>query len=285
VVEGTTFLEDAVINSTVRFVQGNLKQGLYLNGATFDTTQGCKQWTKKEDNIAATELGGPSCGLYAPSAEIGGLFLFEKVKKISNAGANPNPNSSANPDPNSKPNPFWLFLQGSKVTTIEDDEASWGALDHFDVTGCEFETFRKLSDAQTRWRLRWLDRQYAGINKKPGCPDLVLPFLRLGRWLKIKSAGNCLDEAVRQFKPQPYIQLSKVFRAAGYEAAARDALVRLERNKTRYSDIGFLAQAGRYTLDVFLRYGYAPFRPMRIIIAWAVVCSVLFWTCPGFVER
>jgi hypothetical protein len=262
VVGGTTFLDEAEINGIVRFVQANLKQGFYLTKTTFDTTKGCKHWSPNDNNIAAIELDGPSCGVYAPNAEVGGLFWFEKVRKL------------ANTDPN--PNPFWLYIPGSKATSIQDDEASWAALDRFDVMGCQYDTFVGLGDAEANWRLRELDRQYASMNIKPGYPDIVLASLRLGRRFDIASLVERVGNAVKQFKPQHYIQLADVFRAAGYQAAARKVLVRLERNKTRYSDIGFLGRFWRYMLDIFLRYGHSPFRPVLIILAWAALSAAWF---------
>jgi hypothetical protein len=268
VVDGTTFFDEVRANGTLRFVQAALKQGFYLNGATFDTTAGCKSWTKSEKNIAAIELGGPSCGVYAPYAEVGGVFWWAKVTKVANA------------DP--LRNQFSLFISGSKASSIEDDQSSWEALDWFEVTGCQFEAFVNLSDADTRWRLHELDRQYAQINIDPGWPDLALVVMRACRRLrdflphKAGQLADSLREAIKQFKPEPYLQLAKTFRAAGYEAAAQDVLIRLERNKTRYSDIGFFHQFWRYMLDIFLCYGYAPFRPVLIVLAWAAVSATVF---------
>jgi hypothetical protein len=255
-VEGTLFLEDAEIDGVLRFVQAKLKQGLYLSGAAFDTTRGCRRWTEGEANIAAIELGGPCCGIYARNAEVGGTFRFEQVTKIANADA--------------QRNRLWLFIPGAKAAVIRDDEQSWVALDRLDVTGCEYQTFYSLSDTQTEWRLRELDRHYAWLN--------------FGRWSRLKrfdwrirfDPEGQLRAAVEYFKPQPYIQLAKTFRAAGYEAAAKNVLVRLERNKTRYGDLGIVTRLRRYLLDFFLRYGYSPFRPVLFVLFWAVVSAVLF---------
>src|SRR5262249_334445 len=63
---------------------------------------------------------------------------------------------------------------------------------------------------------------------------------------------------------------------AGYENSAKVVLTRLERNRTRYSDIKFFFRLWRWLLDLFLRYGYSPFRPVLILIAWAVVSAVVF---------
>ena len=208
---------------------------------------------------------------YAPNAEVGGIFRWKKVKGLKKSGA-------AEP----RANPLWLFIPGSKADNVEDDELSWTELDGLEITGCQYETIAKLSDTDVDWRLRELDRQYARLNINDCWPDATVAFIRIChricRFLSARkeSLRNSVDETVRQFKPQPYIQLAKTFRAAGYEAAAHKVLVRLERNKTRYSDIGVFRQFWRYMLDIFLRYGYAPFRPVLIVLVWAAASAALF---------
>ena len=54
VVEGTTFLTDITTDGVLRFVQASLKQGCYLNGATFDASKGCRSWTKDRTNAASS---------------------------------------------------------------------------------------------------------------------------------------------------------------------------------------------------------------------------------------
>jgi len=175
-----------------------------------------------------------------------------------------------------------LFLSESKADSIEDDELSWTKVDKFDVTGCQYGTFIKLSDSDVGWRLRELDSQYARINISSGWPDLSLAVMRLCHRLRgvlpAKTAllGERIRELVKEFKPQPYIQLALIFRSEGFEAAAKKILVRLERNKTRYGDIGFFPQIWRYMLDIFLRYGYSPFRPVLILLVWATFSAALF---------
>jgi hypothetical protein len=269
VVEGATFFDEATVNGTLRFVQANLKQGFYFNGAKFETHAGCKSWTAYEENMAANRLGGPSCGIYAPDVQIGGTFRWRGVVKTA-VGT-------------SGKIPFWLFVSGAKADRVDDDPPSWDALDRFEVTGCDYGSFVSMSDADVSWRLYELDRQYAAMNIDPGTPDIALALLRMFRRLRIVFSparlavlAYTLDSAVRRFKPQPYVQLAKTFRAAAYEAAAKEVLVRLRRNETRYSDGGFFSRFWRYLLDIFLRYGHAPFRPVIFVLAWAVVSAVVF---------
>jgi len=73
VVAGTTFMDGMKTNGLLRLVQADLKQGLYVEGAKFDTGGLCRNWSEGS-NLAMDELGGPSCGIYAPDANIGGTF-------------------------------------------------------------------------------------------------------------------------------------------------------------------------------------------------------------------
>ena len=170
------------------------------------------------------------------------MFRWKRITKIANCC--------------DKPNLFWLFLPCSKLPAVEDDQQSWQALDRFNLTGCEYRSIYNLTDADVGWRLGILDRQYARINVDHCFPDLVLVFSRILWWLR-GLRPSPFDNLVKQFSPQPYIQLARIFHAAGYETSSKAVLTRLERNRTRYSDIGFFFRLWRWLLDVLLRYGYS----------------------------
>jgi hypothetical protein len=264
IVAGTTFLEEGFYtNGLVSLVQADLKQGLYVDGAKFDTGALCRNWL--EDSSAMEELGGPACGMYAPDANIGGEFDWKNVKKISNPPTL---------------NPFWLYVVGSNATTIEDHEESWRQLDRFDVTGCEYSGISGLTD-EIGWRLAVLDDQYA-IQNRYFRGNVEFSFSSFWRALQQRLFSGRdhshadVKEVRKSFKPQPYLQFAKVLRRAGYENAANDVLVRLERNRTRCGDFRALRRLGRWGLDCFLRYGFSPFRPVYFVLAWALVSAVVF---------
>lgn len=274
---GTTFLnEGAKTNGRLRFVQASLNQGFYADGAIFEVPASSGSPTGDQDGI---------CGIYAPTAEVRGTFLWQGVKKEQTA-------------PRGSPVvPLSLDLSGSKAETVADDEASWALLNHFNVTGCEYASITDFS-AAVDWRLTQLDRQYAKLNPSDvaaltgvgarlrregrsfgvGCKALWRAVRRAVPGLRPKAQGTDDDfaEAMRGFAPQPYLQLAKIARANGFEAAAMDILVRLERNKTRYSDFGVRRQLWRWTLDLGLRYGFSPFRPVWILLFWAFVSAGVF---------
>jgi hypothetical protein len=261
-VAGTTFVHEGTVNNGIfRFVQANLHQGFRARRATFDvsgTYRGRFDNTRLVARLydlhpALAERRG-LCGIYAPGAEVSGTFLWQDIERL---------------PADRGPYDFWLYLVGSTVDVVEDHEESWSKLDRFDVTGCEYARIATPSN-DFGWRLRQLDKQYAILNRDTRTGNWLLAWAIFLRW------AHRLDEAVRRFKPQPYMQLAKVVRDGGHEAAANVILVQLERNRTRYSNFSPLRQLARHVLDVILRYGFKKFRPIWILLGWAVLSATCF---------
>jgi hypothetical protein len=103
-----------------------------------------------------------------------------------------------------------------------------------------------------------LNRQYAAKNQQRRSEDIVA------------------DPTAKQFRPQPYIQLAKIFDEAGYDAAAKKVRVQFEKNKTRYGGVGFLARIWRHMLGLFLLYGYESERALYAVLACAFVSWIVF---------
>jgi hypothetical protein len=269
VVDGTTFFKGAYVNGLLRLAHVNLKDGLYLDQMEFDTMPPCRDWFG-DDNVSRRELGPNARGVYARQATVGGNFRWESNRKI----------LSRRPAPTN----YWLYLEGSKTDIVRDDPDSWQRLDHFNVDGCSYSRFSNPSDY--RWRVDELDRQYATLNGRPRRTALwalwnACARKKTWRWLQnefpfLPGTYQGLANAVTAFKPQPYLQLARTFRNAGYEKTANNILVRFQRNKTRYGDLGILGQIGRWLVDIFVQYGFAPFRPLNILVCWAVVSAVVF---------
>jgi hypothetical protein len=286
-VDGTTFFNGAKTNGILRFVQACLKQGFYPHGLAFDGSQGFRGWLD-EDNLALAELGTPACGIcgiYAPLAVVGATFYWQGIELTEGA------------------NPLWLYLHGAKANAIQDDAGSWAKLHRFDVTGCQYADIQGLT-GDTSWRLDQLDRVYASLNRRAPsslrirCRALLHSLLRKTDGSLNRTVPNTLRIACRallhallrktryndaelraatqRFKPQPYVQLADTLRRAGFEAAASTVLVRLERNRTRYSDFGVLRQLGRWSLDLFLLYGHSPFRPLVFVLFAALISTAVF---------
>jgi hypothetical protein len=263
-VSGTTFLHEnpttdvrTRCSGILRFVQADLRQGFEVTGVLFDLTQ---PWQHRLDNTQLISvLYGPGhaasglCGIYAPRAKVGGAFFWEDVRR----------------QPLQADYHLWLYLFDSTVGAVEDDEASWRTLDRFEITGCRYGSISTLT-ANIDWRVRIIDQQYAVLNSA-------------SRWERFRLAvkpllgtPTGLPDALLRFAAQPYIQLAKIVRQAGYEKAANRILVRLERNRTQYSDFGFPRRLARYILDLILRYGFSRFRPIWILVAWGLFSGVCF---------
>jgi hypothetical protein len=263
-VTGDVFLYETETNGILRFVQANLKQGFWASGTKFDSTKGCRYLDP--DNNSKKELGGPACGIYASAAEVSGTFYWHDIKKVCLE--------------NNDENKLWLDLSGSKANSIDDDQGSWKILDRFDVEDCKYNRFASLA-ADAGWRLGQLNREYA-LSNFGSWQGLGLACKALQRALRRRLPApksrnkDWFDDAIVRFKPQPYLQLANAFHEAGYEKAASDVLVSLERNKTRYSDFGVRWQLWRIALDVFLKYGFSPFRPILILIVWAIFSALVF---------
>lgn len=298
-VDGATFFYGTFCNGMLRFVQATLKQSVYFSDVTFDVTRPSQHWADDKSDTDE-ELGGPSCGVYAGFAEVTGTFLWQKIKKKVQPGEAPKLT-------------LWLHLFGASGSTVQDDEQSWRVLDRFDVTNAQYSSIADLRGADSGWRLRELDRQYALMNRHR-LTDLVVAARTLQKWtcgaaepnaeapaqvpdfrdaasragfFAGRDASNTvqraarertLAEAVKRFKPQPYLQLARIYSAAGYRSATRDILVRLERNETRYSDVSLIVMLWRWLLDLTIQYGHALLRPIFILLLWVVVSATIFQT-------
>jgi hypothetical protein len=298
-VDGTTFLDNTYSNGMLRFAQANLKQGLFVTGATFDVRRPSKHWADDQSDTDE-DLGGPACGLYAPFAQVTGTFAWQKIRKL--------------PATDKGEILLWVHLFGSSGTTVQDDEQSWTVVDRFDLTGAQYVSIAHLSGSDVKWRLREFDRQYALFNHRRYCDVVVSAHLFWNRLRHVfdsfgapspsqnstdqfttasepepvlrtrdqnlsenqREREKTIREAVRRFKPQPYLQLARTYRLAGYPSATRDVLVRLERNQTRYSDISFAQMLWRWLLDLTIQYGHALLRPIFILFVWVFVSATIF---------
>lgn len=278
-VSGHTFMDNTYSNGVIRLLQADLKQGLSLSGAKFDTTWKCRHWFLEEPNSSEESLGIPACGIYASYCRIGISFTWQGIEKI--AAAN---DGIA----------FVLDLSGSVISALRDDKPSWFAVDRLYVSNAVISLIDELKPSECVWRTKILDQHYARLNAYH-VPDLFLLahrllakpalklFRRAGRRAEVaepkveiarKKAG--IQNAIEAFQPQPYLQLARLFRAAGYQSAATAILVRLERNETRYGDVSALKTVWRWLLDIGIKYGHSPGRPIFYLFLAAVFSAWRF---------
>ena len=260
VVQGTTFLDDASVNGLLRFPQATLREGFYARKLTFDTVPPLRDWFA-DDNVSRLELGRDARGVYARQASVGGNFVWKGLEKISA------PDAATN---------LWLYLRGASAGMVRDDVQSWERLDHFEIDGARYDALEMPHEFE--WRVAQLDRRYAKLNAGGSLElfDSTMWRALTRKFTNPPRFNHELDQAIRQFKPQPYLQLARACRGAGYEAIANSVLVHYQRNKTRYGDFGVLRQIGRWLVDLFLLYGFSPFRPLVYMAIWAAVSAVFF---------
>ena len=281
-VSGTAYLDNGATTSGIlRFPLSSFAQGFFVDGAIFDVSGRYRDWVRGSRTAGELKRPGSAgiCGIYAPLAEVSGEFRWRRVEKR---------------NPGNRHYPLWLHLAGAKTDAIDDQQEAWEKLDRFDVTGCDYKSILNLIP-DVAWRMGELDRQYtmldptrkiAALYGPVALPDLfvanfVVAARALGRallrwwpWRHYEDAE--LRTAMKSFSPQPYIQLARAVRAAGYEKAANDVLIHLERNRTRYSDFGLLRQLGRWTLDFVLLYGFSPFRPLLFLLVAMIISTGIF---------
>ncbi len=253
-VAGGTFFDHAArTNGLLRFVQANLRQGLFLDGTVFDGG-GVFDAALAPPGDATTELGPDVCGILLQEAAIGSVFYFRDVKRIGPPGR-----------------AVWLSFQNGRVNTVEDDAASWDATDRIDLRDCTYQIIAGL-DGATAWRLALLDREYApalGTQRE---------YYAAQTWWEtlIRLPSAQLQAARRRFVPQPYLQFASVVRAAGFDSAANGILVRLGRNATILGGYGAGQMVTRWLLDWVLQYGYARWRPVWVLSAWIALSTIAF---------
>lgn len=307
-VSGTTFLTDDVrTNGILSFVQANFGQGLEIIGAIFDTVPKCMDWLK-DGSTSGEPLHGPACGIYAPLAKVNGNFIWQDNTKLPADGKGKNLLwlylAGTVADFVEDDEFSWTMTDRFDVTECE--------YDHIEKLGGSFGW--RLGELDRQYAILNPKRPADGTSTIPQRIGLLLQRRRIDAWAlgralwracvgeeregkdknKTGAAGTddkggerprdsgkaeksvSYAEAVERFTPQPYIQLARIAQAAGYEVAASDILIQLERNKTRYSDFGVFRQIARWILDLGLCFGFSPFRPIWILLGWALFSAVVF---------
>ena len=252
-------------NGVLRFALARVQQDLYVRGVTFDRSTPAAALLKAAaySRFRAPEAlyikgrggDGSACGIYAEDAKIAGRFMWKSVR--------------CTPVAASAHYPFWLHISGSRADAVDDELASWRLLDRFDITNCQYRTIDGLFHEKRRGsgtideyvteRLDLLDREYAPRSARGVHQPLTA------------------EEVMDRFKPQPYLQFARALRAAGLDAAADKVVIRLECNRTRYSGFSLLYRATRWLfLERLLLYGYGWARPAIVLLAWALLSSVVF---------
>ena len=255
-VGGITFFDKATTDGMLILREAKLQQGCRCNGLTLDMSGAYRNWSSRSISSVVQELQGHlnACGVLASGTEVGSTFEWQNVTRF----------DGSKPD---RGRITWLLAPGARIAEVNDDEASWRAVSWINLQDCAYERLNTLGEGET-WRLKRLDEEYAAWNSSDH------PWLRVFTRTIARSAD--LRPQIERFAPGPYLQLAKAYQNAGLEGGSERVLLRLERNRTRYGGNGWTSLLWRQSLDIALKYGQAPFRPVWFIIAWIIVSGFLF---------
>lgn len=138
-----------------------------------------------------------------------------------------------------------LDMRQAKCRTYSDHKDAWPDQGKLLLDGFTYERF---DEGPTDWEARkdWLMRQ---------------PDEHLG-----KASGST-------FRPQPWVQASKVLMAMGHDADARNLALVREILRTHSDNIGWWRRLGRHILEYTIGHGYKPFRTLW----WSLALCVIGW--------
>jgi hypothetical protein len=276
-VSGTVEFCRSVTTGLIRFELATIKQGCSFDSMIFDSDGAYLGKT------SFPPLVGNVSGLHAASLVVSGGLGWSNISRRS-AGGNVGPQARVVGGRTT-----WLSLPSAAIDVLDDDETSWQHVDRIKLEGSTVSSIKHLS-LSPKWRLARLDREYAPWTRD--IPDWLfaprrwwLEFqilvLSVFRWFGRESTGGLAAE-IDRFDPGPYLQLARILRAAGFPTGAEDTMLRLERNRTRFSSFSPLRIFGRWIFDFVLRYGQRPFRPLWLLFFWWLGSGALFkWLHDG----
>ena len=263
-IDGVLDFRGSSSTGLIRLVQAKFGQGAYFDSFRFDLS-GKYQGVTNLNADVFHDYGADVCGLYAGGASAGGNFSWTNILLNSAPAGLPR-------------RVVLLVAPGASVAELNDDETSWAAVDRLDLRGCSYSRVSDLS-TDISWRIDRLDREYAPWNQRGWT---VSRLTREVLWRTLLNEHRATDPEslgaqIRRFSPDPYLQLARVLHDAGLEQSSQQVLLRLERNRTRYSGLSVPGILWRGALDTAIAFGAAPFRPIyALVLPWTIVSAVLF---------
>jgi|GEM_PF-5036570 len=144
-----------------------------------------------------------------------------------------------------------FILDGAVIDTLDDNpKTGWPGEGLLDLDGLTYRAIKipgkgglgtELSDT----RIAWLKRQYPSSTPEQG-----------------------------EFRPQPFEQLSKVFRGQGYDYAAMQISIEKRELQRKYADRG-IARLIHTGLKITSDYGYSPARALIWFVAWVALGALI----------
>ena len=127
-----------------------------------------------------------------------------------------------------------LDLRYARIGTIRDDEKSWPNKGQLFLHGLVYDQIHNVKEVprDAKRRIGWIRRQYNDKNEEPKT----------------------------EFLPQPYEHLAKILRASGDDAGATKVLIAKNKDRRRLAKLTRHNRFWLLLLDIFIAYGYRPFR-------------------------
>lgn len=135
-----------------------------------------------------------------------------------------------------------IDLSNTKTGAFRDDDKSWPDQGNLIINGFDYGSFADYTPTEIDTRLEWLKLQ----------PQ-------------------------REYIPQPYQQLAKVYRKMGRDRDAKKVLLEKERMRREYGDIGELAKLWCWFLDFTIGYGYVIGRAVGFVAAIILLGTSIFY--------
>jgi hypothetical protein len=252
-VTGTTFFKDGIAlrRRQGRYVNAGsvpaktsgfirLAYGEYKQGLQFEGLQFVP--SRRKIFVTADQVSANTVGIQAEYTTIGGRLQFQNIVR-QGCGSSPPPEIE-------------FDLRQAKAAELDDDKESWEKVSVLHVGGFEYAAIKNLDARELPWRLRMLDRNYA----RPA------------------GQGTAAERALH-FQPQPYLKLAQVMQQAGFDAAATEIRICLEKHRTEFGGFGWVIQTLRSIFGFTIHYGYHPFRVAYFLAGWLLVSTLAFEFC------
>ena len=137
-----------------------------------------------------------------------------------------------------------LDLRSAKVGTLHDEKESWPGKGELFLHGLVYNEIHDNAPRDTERRIDWLQRQY----------------------------DDKAEKNEKQFRPQPYEQLTAVLRKSGQDEDARKILIAKNKDRARLTELTTWSEKLWYrVLGPRIGYGYRPLNALWGVLVFVVL--------------
>jgi hypothetical protein len=116
------------------------------------------------------------------------------------------------------------------------------------------------------------------MGSKKGLPTSVTPSQKMPQGVTQSNHESAQDKTCEPdtFHPQPYIQLARALRAAGFDREANSVIIDMEWRRTWHGHLGMGDKFWQYLKGLLLSFGLDKVRPVLILVLLTLVSSLPF---------